>query len=86
MFIRFNSVTEVASFLYIMAVDTVGLLLVLVLYILILAMGIIFYYKFKHKHNGDIIDSSMVAGRDIGLVVGILSMSGTVDHDSNLVF
>ena len=68
-----------------MEVDILGLMLVLGFYALILAVGIIAAYKFKRKTENhesgtsDFTDSSMVAGRDIGLAVGIFTMSGNVN-------
>ena len=67
-----------------MEIDLVGLFLVLALYVLILAVGIITAYKFKKKNSKDesgvsnFTDTSMVAGRDLGLVVGIFTMSGII--------
>lgn len=60
-----------------MAVNVAGLIAVIVFYILILAVGIIAGRKSKKSADGST-DSEevMVAGRNIGLFVGVFTMTG----------
>ncbi len=55
-----------------MAVNIPGLIAVIVFYILILAIGIWAARKTKKANNEDL----MLAGRDIGVFVGVFTMTG----------
>jgi high affinity choline transporter 7 len=55
-----------------MAVNISGLIAVIVFYILILAIGIWAARKTKKANNEDL----MLAGRDIGMFVGVFTMTG----------
>ena len=55
-----------------MAVNISGLIAVIVFYILILAVGIWAARKTKKANNEDL----MLAGRDIGMFVGVFTMTG----------
>lgn len=56
-----------------MVVNIIGVVAVIVFYILILAVGIIAGRKSKSKDDSEDV---MVAGRNIGIVVGIFTMTG----------
>ena len=59
-----------------MAVHLVGLLAIIFFYVLILAVGC--WASRKSKQTGDNVDSEdvMLAGRNIGVVVGMFTMTG----------
>ena len=59
-----------------MAVNVVGLVAVIVFYILILVVGIIAGRKSKSTESNAESEEVMVAGRNIGLVVGVFTMTG----------
>ena len=61
-----------------MAVNVVGLIAVIVFYILILAVGIIAGRKSKKQSGNAESEEVMVAGRNIGLLVGVFTMTGTI--------
>ncbi len=66
-----------------MAVHIVGLVVVIVFYIIIIGIGIISARKVKVTCPDDDATStemSMVAGRNLGLVVGIFTMAGKSNH------
>lgn len=56
-----------------MAVNVPGLIAVIVFYLLILVIGLWAARKKKDSNNEDL----MLAGRDIGVIVGIFTMTGT---------
>ena len=59
-----------------MEVNIIGLVAVIVFYILILAVGIIAGRKSKSTESNADTEEVMVAGRNIGLVVGVFTMTG----------
>lgn len=59
-----------------MVVNVIGLVAVIVFYILILAVGIIAGRKSKSTEANADSEEVMVAGRNIGLAVGIFTMTG----------
>ena len=62
-----------------MAVHVAGLAAVLLFYAAIMAVGVYAALRIKHKsESSKFTDISMVAGRDLGLVVGIFTMSGKI--------
>ena len=58
--------------------NVVGLIAVIVFYILILAVGIIAGRKSKKPSGNAESEEVMVAGRNIGLLVGVFTMTGTI--------
>ena len=60
-----------------MAVHVVGLIAIIFFYLLILAVGI--WAARKQKTTGADVDSEdvMLAGRNIGMIVGVFTMTGT---------
>ena len=58
-----------------------GLVLVLALYTLIIIIGVYTAWKFKRHDQEEYMDSAAVAGRDLGLIVGVFTMSGKVCND-----
>ena len=63
-----------------MSVNVVGLIAIIVFYILILAVGL--WAARKSKTTGQNPDSEdvMLAGRNIGLMVGVFTMTGENKH------
>lgn len=59
-----------------MVVNIVGLVAVFVFYLLILVVGIIAGRKTKSSEENANSEEVMVAGRNIGLLVGIFTMTG----------
>ena len=59
-----------------MVVNVVGVVAVIVFYILILVVGIIAGRKTKSTEENADSEEVMVAGRNIGLLVGIFTMTG----------
>ena len=59
-----------------MAVHVIGLIVIIVFYLLILAVGILAAWKCKKTSMTLKSEDLMVAGRDIGLLVGFCSMTG----------
>lgn len=59
-----------------MAVNVAGLIAVIVFYILILAVGIIAGRKGKKTEGNAESEDVMVAGRNIGILVGVFTMTG----------
>ena len=60
------------TIIYTMAVNVPGLIAVIIFYILILAVGLWVARKKKAANNEDL----MLAGRSIGLGLGIFTMTG----------
>ena len=62
-----------------MAVNIAGLISIVIFYLLILAVGLLAARFLKKKNNGEMTESEdvMLAGRDIGLGVGIFTMTAT---------
>ncbi|XP_067934602.1 high-affinity choline transporter 1-like [Watersipora subatra] len=60
-----------------MEVNIIGLVAVVVFYILILAVGIVAGRKSKSTESNADTEEVMVAGRNIGLVVGVFTMTAT---------
>ena len=58
-----------------MALNVAGLILLIAFYVLILIVGIV-AARWKMKNTTDRLEASLVANRDINVVVGILTMSG----------
>ena len=58
-----------------MAVDVAGLVVLIVFYVLILVVGVLAAWR---KQKGGTLETSIVADRDINVVVGIFTMTGTV--------
>ena len=63
-----------------MAVHVVGLIGIIVFYIIILVVGL--WAARKQKSSGSHPDSEdvMLAGRNIGLMVGVFTMTGSVSN------
>ncbi len=62
-------------------VSIAGVVVLIVLYLLVLAVGVIAARWFHHKHGhnaGTQTEVAIVAGRKIGGVVGVFTMTGTV--------
>jgi len=59
-----------------MAVNVVGLVAVIIFYILILVVGIVAGRKSKSTEANADSEEVMVAGRNIGLLVGVFTMTG----------
>jgi high affinity choline transporter 7 len=67
-----------------MAVFIGGLISILVFYALILAVGIWAGKKQKSTEKNPDTEEIMLAGRNIGLIVGIFTMTGKTDISSHL--
>lgn len=60
-----------------MAVNVLGLVVLLLFYLVIIVVGIL-AARLKRKRNGSSrMEEAIVAGRDINVVVGIFTMTGT---------
>ena len=59
-----------------MALNVEGLVVVIAFYLLIVAVGIFGSRFFKMAGADDSAEMSMVAGRNLGLVIGIFTMAG----------
>lgn len=68
-----------------MEIHVVGLVAIIIFYLLILAVGI--WAGRKSKQSGSSADSEdvMLAGRNIGLVVGIFTMTGLLLYISSTI-
>jgi len=60
-----------------MAINVIGLIAVIVFYILILVIGILAGRKSRSTEKRPDHEEIMLAGRNIGLLVGIFTMTGT---------
>lgn len=58
-----------------MAVDVAGLVVLIVFYVLILVVGVLAAWR---KQKGGTLETSIVADRDINVVVGIFTMTATI--------
>lgn len=65
-----------------MAVNVIGLVAVIVFYLLILIVGIIAGRKKKSDPGSSDTEEVMVAGRNIGLLVGVFTMTGELAYTS----
>ena len=62
-------------------VNVIGIVVILIFYAAIVVVGIIAAKKFKPAAGSTDLDVSMVAGRNLGLVVGCFTMAGQCgDH------
>lgn len=67
-----------------MAIHVEGLVAIVIFYVLILFVGIWAAWKNKSSGDNDSTDRSesiMVGGRDIGLFVGVFTMTGEFGHE-----
>lgn len=72
-----------------MAIHVEGLVAIVIFYVLILFVGIWAAWKNKSSGDNDSADRSesiMVGGRDIGLFVGVFTMTGEFGHEEFLGF
>lgn len=70
-----------------MAIHVEGLVAIVIFYVLILFVGIWAAWKNKSTGDNDSSDRSesiMVGGRDIGLFVGVFTMTGEFGHEQFL--
>jgi len=63
-----------------MVVNIAGLIAVIIFYVLILVVGILAGRKSKSTENNVDSEEVMVAGRNIGLFVGVFTMTGKINY------
>jgi len=63
-----------------MVVNIAGLIAVIIFYVLILVVGILAGRKSKSTANNVDSEEVMVAGRNIGLFVGVFTMTGKIKY------